>query len=103
MVGGGGALDATTTLVPTPPEPRRRLHADFLANERDYLRMRDDLLSRFRGQWVAIHGGRVVASGPDLMAAIESAGAGGSHPLVARVGAEDLPFRLRRVEFGYAG
>lgn len=42
-------------------ERRRWLHPDFLANEQHYLRMRPQLLKQYRGQWVAIHDGRVIA------------------------------------------
>ena len=34
------------------PEQQQRLHADFIANEQAYLRMRDSLLPTHRGQWV---------------------------------------------------
>src|SRR3990172_8041734 len=85
-----------------PPEQQRRLHADFLANEQAYLQMRDSLLPRHRGQWVAVHDGRVVASGHDLLAVTQAAAATDGHPYIARLGDEDaLVFRVRRAEFAY--
>jgi hypothetical protein len=84
-----------------PPEQQRLLHDDFLANELDYWRLRDDLLADYRGQWVAVRDGRVIASGPNLMEVAQAAAAGGGHPFIARVGEEETPFRVRRSEFAY--
>ena len=85
-----------------PAEQKQRLHADFLANEQAYLKMRDRLLPGYRGQWVAIHGEQVVASGNDLLAVTEEAAACGGHPYIARVGEEDeTVFCIRRAQFGY--
>jgi hypothetical protein len=85
-----------------PPSEQQRLHADFLANEQDYLKMRDWLLSQYPGQWVAIHGGKVVAAGADLLNVLEKASASGGHPYVAFVGSEDaVVFRTRRSVFAY--
>ena len=90
----------TSTL---PPDQQLRLHADFLANEQDYLRMRDDLLSTHRGQWVAVHGGKVVAAGADMFSVADQAEAAarGGHPFLAQVGEEATPFQVRRAEFAY--
>jgi hypothetical protein len=83
-----------------PPEQQQRLHADFLANERDYLRMRDQLLPRYRGQWVAVSGGQVIAADRDLLKVSEAAAASGGHPYIALVGGEDRTvFRLRLTHF----
>jgi hypothetical protein len=90
---------ATTNL---PPEQQARLHADFLANEQDYIRMRHALLSHYSDQWVAINNGQIVAAGKDLQAVTETAGAVGGHPFIAFVGGEDqVVFRVRRAEFSY--
>jgi hypothetical protein len=79
-----------------PPDQQQRLHADFLANEQTYLRLRDSLLTQYRGQWVAVHDGRVVAAGPDLIAVAEAAVTAGGHPYIALVGGEDsVAFRVR--------
>jgi len=90
---------ATTNL---PPEQQRRLHPDFLANEADYLRLRDSLLSQYRGQWVAIQVGRVIAASKNLPTVTEKAAAAGGHPYIAFVGDEEkIIFRVRRAEFNY--
>jgi hypothetical protein len=82
------------------PEQRQRLHADFLANEQSYLQMRDSLLAQYRGMWVAVHGGRVVAAGPDVLQVTGAAAAHGGHPYIARVGEEESAvFRVRRATF----
>lgn len=85
-----------------PPEQQQRLHADFLANEQAYLQMRDSLLPQYRGQWVAVHDGRVIAAGEDLVTVTEAAAASGGHPYIAKVGEEDaVVFRVRRALFAY--
>jgi predicted aspartyl protease len=84
-----------------PPEQQRLLHDDFVANELAYWRIRDDLLAGYPGQWVAVRDGRVIASGPDLMEVLQTAAADGGHPFIARVGEEEIPFRVRRAEFAY--
>jgi hypothetical protein len=68
---------------------KKRLHKDFVENERLYWRMREQLLGQYRGQWVAIEGGRVVASGDDLFDVTDKVGKLGCHAYIARVGQED--------------
>jgi len=81
---------------------KKRLHKDFVENERLYWRMREQLLGQYRGQWVAIEGGRVVASGDDLFDVTDKVGKLGCHAYIARVGQEDsLVFTIRRREFTY--
>lgn len=93
-------LSAQTTNLPL--DQRQRLHADFLANEQAYLQMRDGLLPRYAGQWVAVHEGKVLASGGDLLAVTEAAAATLGHPYIALVGAEEkVVFRLRKLAFAY--
>src|SRR5713226_8314595 len=85
-----------------PPDQQRRLHPEFLANEQAYLQMRDQLVAQYRGQWVAVHDGRVIAAGPELMEVMDRAAAAAGYPYVALVGAEDaVVFRVRRVVFAY--
>lgn len=92
-------LTQTTHL---PQDQQERLHADFLANEQAYLQMRDSLLRQHAGQWVAIHDGKVVAVGPQLLDVMERASACGGHPYIALVGKEDaVVFRVRRASFAY--
>lgn len=85
-----------------PQDQQKRLHADFLADEQAYLQMRDSLLTQYRGQWVAVQGGQVIAAGSSLMAVMEKASTAGGHPYIALVGAEDAAvFRVRRAVFAY--
>ena len=83
-------------------EEQKCLHPDFLADEQAYLRMRDSLLGPYRGQWVAVQHGSVIAAGPSLMAVMEKASTAGGHPYIALVGGEEAAvFRVRRIVFGY--
>ena len=78
------------------------LHQDFLADEQAYLNMRDSLLSQYRGQWVAVRAGQVIAAGPSLMEVMEKATLSGGHPYIALVGAEDtVVFRAHPSCFPY--
>lgn len=83
-------------------DQQQRLHPDFLANEQAYLHLRASLLAQYRGQWVAVQGGKVIAAGPKLMDILETASTSGGHPYIALVGAEDaVIFRVRRAVFAY--
>jgi len=82
-------------------EYKKYLHEDFLANEKHYWRMREELLRKYRGQWVAIHKGIVVASSEDVWKITEAVGKLGCHAYIAKVGEEDLAFKVRRREFAY--
>jgi hypothetical protein len=85
-----------------PQEQQQQLHPEFLANEQAYLQMRDSLLAQYRGQWVAVQGGKVIVAGPRLLEVMEKASSVGGHPYVALVGAEDeVVFRVRRAVFAY--
>jgi len=85
-----------------PSTHKKHLHQDFLENERDYWEVRDRLMREYQGQWVAIHGGQVVASGNDLFDVTDEVGKLGCHAYIARVGEEDsLVFTVRRREFSY--
>jgi hypothetical protein len=83
------------------PDQQRRLHPDFLANEQSYLQMRDQLLLQHRGQWVAVHAGKVLVAGSNLIDVMEQASACGGHPYIALVGGEDAVFRVRHAVFAY--
>jgi hypothetical protein len=85
-----------------PHDQQQHVHPDFLANEQDFLRMRDSLLAQYQGQWVAVQDGNVIAAGPKLLDVMESAAAGGGHPYIALVGFEDAVIsRVRRAVFAY--
>jgi hypothetical protein len=103
------AADRTSLgLGPTDASQERRraswnrLDPSFLANEQAYLQMRDSLLAQYRGQWVAVDGGKVVAAGPRLLDVMEEAAKFGKHSYIALVGAEDaVVFKMRRASFAY--
>lgn len=101
-----GSLEAIYIMLQTitanlPEELQQRLHADFLADEQAYLTIRPHLLNKYRGQWVAIQGGKVIAASCTLMEVMDRAYAAGGHPYVALVGGEyDVVFRIRRDLFG---
>jgi hypothetical protein len=85
-----------------PQDQQQRLHLDFVANEQAYLLMREELLAQYRGQWVAVHNGQVLAAGPKLMEVMEGSSRCGGRPYVALVGGEDaVVFRVRRAVFAY--
>ena len=83
-------------------DQQRMVHPAFFTDEQAYLKMRDSLLGQYRGQWVAVQLGKVIAAGTDLMRVMEKASAAGGHLYVALVGAEDaVIFRVRRAMFAY--
>src|SRR2546428_406713 len=75
----------------------------FEQEERAYWQQRPELLNRYAGQWVAIVGGQVVATGDSSGAVIREAyrKTGSRIGYVARVGHEDELYRIRRVTSGY--
>lgn len=85
-----------------PPEDQKRLQPEYLANERDYLRMRDGLLQKHQGKWVAIDRAKVVAESDDLMGLLNSPAIETGFPFIACVGEEDqVVFRVRRSVYQY--
>lgn len=91
-----------TETVNLPREQQQRLHPEFLVNEQAYLSMRESLLPRYSGQWVAVDQGTIVAADDDLTTVMNAVAGGRGRPYVARVGAEDrVIFRVRRLEFPY--
>jgi len=82
-------------------EYKKYLHEDFLANEEYYWRMREKLLDQYQGCWVAIHRGQVVATSKDVWQITETVGNLGCHAYIAKVGEEDIVFKVRRLEFAY--
>jgi hypothetical protein len=46
-----------------PSDHPSPLPEDYLANEQSYTKMRPALVKKFRGKWVAVGGGKVIASG----------------------------------------
>ncbi len=71
-----------------PEQPR--LHADYVANEQSYLKMRPALLKKFRGKWVAVGKGKVLASGDKLRPVFDEAARVEKHPYLTLVGEEEI-------------
>jgi Family of unknown function (DUF5678) len=68
----------------------------------DYWAMRDKLLAKYAGKWVAVHKGRVVAVGDEPLAIMDQALAGDGYAYTNKVGEEDkIVIRQRRVSFPY--
>lgn len=85
-----------------PKDQQKQLHPDFVANEQAYLEMRDRLLQQYRGQWVAVDCGKVLAAGTNVLDVMLEASHCGGHPFFALVGAEDsVVFRVRRAAYSY--
>ncbi len=86
-----------------PPEIAREIHPDWRKNEAAYWAVRDQLLSRYQGQWIGFADGAVIASGTSPVAVFHAAEATGRNPFVTCVGREDEPTRMRRASFAYDG
>lgn len=76
---------------------RARLHPEFLENEDSYWRIRDSLLPRYRGKWVAVRAGDVVAEADEVFTVLDRIAEIGGHPYIALVGDEHREFKVRRV------
>lgn len=74
----------------------------FEQDRRDYWALRDELLRKYAGKWVAVHKGRVVAAGDDPLSIMEQALSEDGYAYTNRVGEEDkIVIRQRRVLFPY--
>lgn len=74
----------------------------FARDKRDYWAMREELLAKYAGKWVAVHQGQVVAVGDDLLSIMEQALAEDGYAYTNKVGGEDtVVIRQRRRSFGY--
>jgi hypothetical protein len=75
----------------------------FELEEQAYWQQRPDLIEKYPGKWVAIVGGRVVAVGDQMNRTAAEAYRKTKNGVmfVARVGDEDVEFRIRQVEKGH--
>ena len=74
----------------------------FEQDRLDYWAMRDKLLAKYAGKWVAVHKGRVVAVGDEPLAIMDQALADDGYAYTNKVGEEDkIVIRQRRVAFSY--
>ena len=74
----------------------------FEQDRQDYWAIRDELLAKYSGKWVAVHKGRVVAVGDDPLSIMEQALAEDGYAYTNKVGDEDrIVIRQRRISFPY--
>jgi hypothetical protein len=78
-----------------PPDIASRVHANWRKNEAEYWAQREQLLVRYRDQWVGFADGRVVVSGRRPVEVLHKAQQSGQHPFVVCVGHEHQPNRMR--------
>jgi len=82
--------------------PKEVVERGFKQDQQDYWEMREELLARYSGKWVAVHKGRVVAVGEDPLSIMEDALAEDGYAYTNKVGEEDkIVVRQRRVSFPY--
>jgi len=84
-----------------PPEIARQIHPDRRKNEAAYWAVRDQLLDKYRDQWIGFAEGKVIASGSSPVTVFHAAEASGRHPFFICVGREEEPCRIRRVTCSY--
>jgi predicted aspartyl protease len=84
-----------------PPEIAQQIHPEWRRNEREYWAARDQLLEKFRDQWIGFADGAVIASGASAVDVFHRAQASGLHPYITCVGREDEPCRMRRSTYSY--
>jgi hypothetical protein len=85
-------------------QDKGHVHADFLENEESYWQVRESLLPRYRGKWVAVVAGRVVAEADTVVDILDRVASIGGHPYIALVGDERREFTVRRIfpyDMGY--
>jgi hypothetical protein len=70
-------------------DPRQAVEQGFDRDRQDYWAMRDELLAKYSGKWVAVHNGRVSAGGDDPLSIMEQALAEDGCAYTNRVGEED--------------
>jgi hypothetical protein len=80
-----------------PEQEEAHLHPDFLENEESYWRVRESLLTRYRGKWVAVRAGQVVAEADDVLTILDLVAGLDGHPYIALVGDEGREFTIRSV------
>ena len=81
---------------------RQLVEKGFEQDRLDYWAMRDELLAKYSGKWVAVHKGRVVAVADEPLSIMEQALAEDGYAYTNKVGEEDkIVIRQRRVSFPY--
>jgi hypothetical protein len=78
------------------------VQAGFEADKDFYWSVRPDLLQKFRGKWVAVHKGRVVAVGDDPVSIMDEALREDGYAYTNKVGEEEkIVVTKRRKKFDY--
>jgi len=81
---------------------RETVEKGFEQDRLDYWAMRDKLLAKYAGKWVAVHKGRVIAVAEEPLSIMEQALAEDGFAYTNKVGDEDkIVIRQRRVSFPY--
>ena len=81
---------------------KRTVEKGFEQDRLDYWAMRDELLAKYPGKWVAVHKGRVVSVADEPLSIMEQALAEDGYAYTNKVGDEDkIVIRQRRVSFPY--
>ncbi|MGH7597077.1 MAG: DUF5678 domain-containing protein [bacterium] len=68
----------------------------FDIDKEAYWSMRDELVAKYRGKWVAVHKGRVVAVGDDLISIADEAIQDDGYAYTNKVGDEDKVIVTKR-------
>lgn len=77
-------------------------HKGFQHDEETYWAMRDELLAKYEGKWVAVHNGRVTAVGNNLLEVVQAGCQEDGYGYCNCVGKEDkIVVMKRRVQFPY--
>lgn len=83
-------------------QTRKVVEQGFEQDRQAYWAMRKELITKYAGQWVAVHKGRVVVVGNDPLSIMEQALAEDGYAYMNKVGEEDqIVVRQRRVSFPY--
>ena len=84
-----------------PPEIAQQINPDWRKNETEYWSVRDHLLDKYQGQWIAFADGAVVAANIRPVAVFQTAHQSAPHAYVICVGREEEPVRMLRASFAY--
>lgn len=85
-----------------PPDIARQIHPDWRKNEAAYWAVRDQLLAKYKDQWIGFADGTVIVAATAPLEVFLAVQQSGRHPFVIRVGHENEPwYRIRRETFAY--
>ena len=67
----------------------KTIQEGFEQDKRDYWAIREELLPKLKGKWVAVHKGKVVAVGDDMISIMDKALSEDGYAYVNKLGEED--------------